>query len=1052
MPLLLLSLLVLLLLLPRRASAKDAPVLFDSDDVNAVRSNIARYDWAKEECDFVLAECQPWIEMADSDLWDLVTGQAVPRGIHTSLKLGCPSCGREVYNHGLYPWILSLEKPWKIQCPSCGEVYPKNDFAAFHESGRGANGVLDPGLADRSLLYNQDHPDPEDPLHLHAVDDGLGWVDPDGNRWWFAAYYNHWCIWRDIPWAAHALGLAYVYTGEQVYAHKGAVLLDRIADVYPEMDISPYARMGISNSDGGRGTGRIKGCIWENGVAESLSQAYDLVYDGMQGDQDLIHFLSERAEQWKTGNRKRDLAEVRENIETNLLREFIKSCRDRRNRGNEGVMQAAMATAAAVLDHPTETPAALDWLMQPGTSAQGGGRIPDVLTQMVDRHGIGDESSPSYCFLWLNSLRRCARVLQRCARYRDYDLFRDYPRLTRMHAAPYRLSALDTHSLHIGDTGKTGDPILHSVNLRVAIEGLKYSSDPCFARLAWKLNGEQARELRVGLLDDVAGGQEVQKYFFVALGLHTPIFERDIEGLLATMERDARDKGALELGNENLNGYGAAIFRSGEGDARRAAWLYYGRNLGHGHRDRLNFGLYYRGMDITPEHGNPEYKNATWPNRAGWTNNTLSHNTVMVDRRQQDESWTGRCALFSASDGIGVVEVSSPEVYREVNDYRRTLASVDISESESYVIDVFRVDGGEDHVLSFHGAEGDVTVHGLDLVDQDGGTYAGPDIPHATHYDGPPGGGYRGSGFGYLYDVARSGRSRPGWHAEWSIVDTWGTQIGSSPVRLRYHGLSPSDEVATASGNTPRTHPGNPEKLRYLLQRRRPGDGRSLLVSALEPYSGDTPNLAAVERIDLGLDRTDLTAAAVRVVTRDGREDRLLSSTDAERMFDLGGGIQAAGRFALASRHDDRTMEIYLLGGTQIDTSSGTLTVERARFEGTVTDLHRQERGPAWIEVEGDLPEGNVLAGAQIRILNDGARDACYTVGSVDRKADNLHRLHLGDTTLVRGFADRMDYGKGYTYNIEPGQPFDIQTEIHLRIRDGQAEAVRATAGWKWET
>ena len=38
----------------------------------------------------------------------------------------------------------------------------------------------DPELADRSLLFNAEHPDPNDPLHTFAVDDGFGYDDGNG--------------------------------------------------------------------------------------------------------------------------------------------------------------------------------------------------------------------------------------------------------------------------------------------------------------------------------------------------------------------------------------------------------------------------------------------------------------------------------------------------------------------------------------------------------------------------------------------------------------------------------------------------------------------------------------------------------------------------------------------------------------------------------------------------------------------------------------------------------------------------------------------------------
>lgn len=1026
-------------------------MLFTEDDIAVARWNIQRYPWAREELDFVLEQCRPWVAMSDEAIWDLVPGQQVPRGSHVNAVLGCPSCGREIYRHGLFPWIMSLDRPWKIQCPACGEVYPKNDFKAYHESGRGAAGLFDRSQADAGLLYNTEHPDPADPLHRYGVDDGLGWIDGNGDRWWFVACYTLWGIWNELPSAAHALGLAYFYTGDSAYAHKGILLLDRIADVYPDMDLAPYSALGLRNSHGGRGTGRIKGCISENGVAEGLSQAYGMLCPGMEDDPELLSFLSAQAARWGQPISKRSMQDVRRLIQTNLLREFIRSCKDRRIRGNAGMTHAAMATAAAVLNDPQETPAALEWLFQPGNSEAGGGHLPAILTGRVDRHGIGDESSPGYCFLWMNALRRCARVLERCSRYGDYDLHRHYPRLVRMYGAPYRLTVLARYTLHPGDMGKTGDPGMHSVNLPLALEGMRRSTDPYFARLAHKLNGAQADELRLEApMSRVGTGKAVRKYYFVAVGLHSPVFEKDLDDLLLRMRETVGDAPPLELDSENLNGYGAVIFRSGRKHRRRAAWLYYGRNLGHGHRDRLNFGLYYRGMDISPDHGNPEIKSQQWPSRAGWTNNTLAHNTVMVNARQQEESWTGHCLLWATSRGTGVAEVASPDVYPGIQEYRRTLAVIDLSANESYAVDFFRVDGGEDHLLSFHGAGGEAAVSGLTPAPQQRGTYAGEQIEYGRHFDGPPDGSYRASGFAYLYDVSRARDAAPGWYADWQIQDTWGTQIATEPVRLRYHALSQADEVALASGQPPQNQVGNPRCLRYLLQRRWPADGRSLFVSVIEPHSGDTPNLDAVERIDLGIPADDLTAAAVRITAADGRTDTVFSSLDGSCCFDLGQDLRVAARFAVISMRGGQLASVFLLGGEQVETSQGRLEACPPAYRGTVLDFATAEGGRCCVDVSGDLPAGTQLQGAQVRFHNDGVQDACYPVQSVEPANGGRLRLDLGDTTLVRGPVDPEDYDKGLAYNIKTGQTFDIQTSVRVEMVDAQLQTVRATAPFRW--
>ena len=297
---------------------------------------------------------------------------------------------------------------------------------------------------------------------------------------------------------------------------------------------------------------------------------------------------------------------------------------------------------------------------------------------------------------------------------------------------------------------------------------------------------------------------------------------------------------------------------------------------------------------------------------------------------------------------------------------------IDVSPTESYLIDFFRVDGGNDHIMSFHAGEGDVTTQGIDLTPQEKGTYAGETIPFGTHYDGPPDGRYRGSGFAYLYGVHRAEKPAAGWWADWKLADTWKTQRGDTPLHLRYRVLSNAENAALAWGDPPQNKPGNPRRIRYVLLHNT-GSEQSLFASVIEPYRENQPHIADATRIDLGIEERDLTAAAVKITTHTGRTDHILSSDDPNRVFDLSENISAAGRFAIISQ-DNKQTSIFLVGGTQVNTPSGTLLINTPTHRGTVTDFHREETGSAWVEIEGDLPPDKRLIGTQVRILNDGIR------------------------------------------------------------------------------
>ena len=211
--------------------------LYTPERIANIRRNIERYDWARAERDEAVAQAAPWQAKSDEELWRMVPGQDLPRAADVTMtrrpsgppvQKGCLVCGDAVHKFGAYPWLVDIEnKPWKIACPNCQSVFPTNDFGAYYASGIDERGLFNPQRADRSLLYNAAHPDPNDPLHSWGVDDGFGYKDAKtGAEFRFVAFYG-WRYWQHIEGGIAHLANAYVDTGDKAYAAKAAILLDR---------------------------------------------------------------------------------------------------------------------------------------------------------------------------------------------------------------------------------------------------------------------------------------------------------------------------------------------------------------------------------------------------------------------------------------------------------------------------------------------------------------------------------------------------------------------------------------------------------------------------------------------------------------------------------------------------------------------------------------------------------------------------------------------------------------------------------------------------------
>lgn len=855
---------------------KQRSTYYTPEKVEAVRRNVERYDWARTYREKAVRQADEYVELGWEWLWNVPAPQSIPRSYAVNQKLGCPVCGAAHHAYGRWPWLADpLRRPWKLMCPSCESVFPSNDFASYYESGKDEHGIFRPELADPRYMCNELYPDRGADW---GVDGGFGWKDEQGEYWTFIAFYSHWKLWcpmvdaggnkfpaTDAPWehgGIVAAGLvqlrdAYLYTGELKYAKAGVVLLDRVADLYPDMDCGVFRwEEGILNSHGLTGQGKIVGCIWETGLVRLFVSAYDAFYPALEQQEamaDVASFLSDKSTRFRLSNGKRTLADIGTNIEDGIIRQVLPGVKSAQISGNNGMHQSALALAAIVLDEPGTTEAMLDFVLQEGLRlrpeeggwAITGGNILHSLVADVDRDGFGDESAPSYNNIWVDTFKMVADILQGYDRYPGADLYRN-PKFRQMLRAHAGLLMLDRYMPQIGDSDSAGNPnVLYRVEM--AVDTFERTGEPLFAQLAVLANG--------GATDGLRGG----------------LFSTDPDQVLKDIKQVLADQGPFRQESVHLGGYGFAALRDGDGDRQRAAWLYQGRNMGHGHRDTLNLGLYGFGLDLAPELGYPEKCDDVHQKRHHWDLSTVSHNTVTVDRSKQADSVVGSTRLFVGGGDVQAVEAEA-HVYPHTSVYRRCVAYVRVDDAHSYAIDVFQVEGGDEHVYSFHAAEGEVRTEGLALERQTSGTYAGPDVAFGEPFDADPAlrlRDYKGSGFHYLSDVERDAAPPSTFAVDWAIRDTWGV-LGAAyaedvrqgdGIHLRLTMLTDADEVALADGHPSTNRPGNPERLRYLLVKRRPADRASRFVAVLEPYKGERL-LRSVRRCSVSLSGAGAEASA----------------------------------------------------------------------------------------------------------------------------------------------------------------------------------------------
>lgn len=714
------------------AAAKDAGVIYSENLRENAIANARAHEWARDIQSRIVERARPWLEAPDVELWNSVFGPAVTRSWMVWSDGVCPNCGNDVK---MYNWEIDIWKhPFKVRCPHCEMLFPTNDFEAYRRSGLDGRGWFDPARADRSLLYNEAHPGADDPLRGFGVDGGEGYTEGD-KRWRFIGYYLIAGQWRQkIVGGIERLSEAYFATGEPAYARKAAILLDRVADIYPEFD---FETQGLVYERGGH---RGYVTVWHDACEEvrELAQGYDRIFDAMEGDSEFVAFLSNKAREYGLSNPKTGAAMIRENIEQNILRHTL----EHRGRieSNFPRTPAAVLTIEAVLGWPGNRERVMDLFAQ-------------LLEDSLREDGMtGEKGLSGYSTIFPRAFAELAARFDRLDPTILEDLMRRFPDLRKTYRFHIDTWCLDRFYPREGDCGWFGSPSPRYAGASFVHPA--HNAEPSmftfFSRL-YQLTGD-ADFIRV--LHRENGGS-VDSLPHDICADDPAAFQAEVRTVIEN------EGGEIELDDVQLNEWGLSILRSGEGEHRRAAWLDHDAGGRHSHRDGLNLGLFAKGMDLLPDFGYPPVGYGGWgAPKAVWYTQTAAHNTVMVDGRDHNAA-DGKSTLWGGGDRADWVRVSAPGLTGGER-FERMVALVDVSEEDFYLIDLFDVAGGSEHIQFFSSNLGTVSTGGLRLT-------------KPVEYE------YKGELRGFAGDP----QPAPGWYADWALDNAEG-----GGIHLRYTGLT----------------------------------------------------------------------------------------------------------------------------------------------------------------------------------------------------------------------------------------------------------------------
>ena len=813
---------------------KKQSAFFTTNRLETIRANLEKHP----DRDRILAKAREnaafWRALSDEELWGLMFGATLPRSWMVWSNGHCPACKKSV---PMYEWkIEPKEHRWKVRCPQCEAFFPKNDFGAFYRSGLDDHGVFNPQRADRSLLFNSEHPDPADPLHLFGVDDGQGYVEGE-NRWRFiGAYLVYGQFKRLVRDGIQNLAAAYVFTGDPAYARKAAILLDRVADVYPDFDFGKQGE--VYEAGGSRGYVSV----WHDACEETREMvlAYDQIFEAIRADAQLVHFLSTQARKHKLENPKATFADIQRNIEGRILRDALAN--RPKIESNFPRTDVTLVLIHAVLgwpDNRKDVEALVDAFVKRATAVDG---------------VTGEKGLSGYSSYTIAGMAYCLAEFDRADPQFLRGLLERVPTLRQTYRFHIDTACLDAFFYPgSGDAGSSGMPLRHYRGLSM-LKATSASLLPSMYTFLWRLYEETGDVAYVQILYRENGNTlDGLPHDLIA---ENP--EKIRQGVAEIISREGTDP---KLRSVNKEQWRIAILRSGQGKNARALWLDYDSGGAHAHWDGMTLGLFAHGLDLLPDFGYPPVQYGGWTSpKARWYLATAAHNTVTVDGKNQSGGG-GATTLWGDGEQFHAIRASAPLLIQG-EQYERTACLVDVSDSEFYVVDIFRVKGGSDHAKFVHGPPGALVTDGLKLQPAE-------DYGHGT----------------FTRNFRRDSKPAPGWSATWRVNDWRNLLPADTTVNLRHTDLSEGIEAHTAEAwSVPGYYTSDKkEQWNPSLVLRRQGDAplKSTFASILEPFALN-PSVARANRVSISRPNQSAAATqpsdiAIELQINDARRDWIVS-------------------------------------------------------------------------------------------------------------------------------------------------------------------------------
>ncbi|MBQ7119061.1 MAG: Ig-like domain-containing protein [Oscillospiraceae bacterium] len=1062
------------------STLKTEPSYYTYERRANAKENIQKYNWAKSSYKSAITAADKWTDNYEV-IYDNIPGEGIPRSGHIGFLndpdyKNCKFCGTDV-EVDYDGWTVNVvTRPWKLQCPKCKRLFPSNDFELLYKRGIDEQGYYDRDRAiaanaeavangEKDALKNDLYPElsavyqgkglrPSETVEKWGVDDGFGYIplDENGNRFVYSngveechAYIAHYVFraYGSYTTILSNLATAYTYTDDIKYGRAGAIILDRIADVYPSFDNWIYKKQ-YPLSCGGSGRGNITGRIADPSTAQKFAVAADAFFPALT-DSQVISFLEEKAEKWGLEYPKSSANDIWQSWDDNLLDQIFVCVQDGRINGNYGLYHHALSSAAIVKDSDPETTEMLEWLFAKDDESTDiytlleGGDFNSKFIDVVDRDGMGNEASVAYNGMWLGRLHGMSELLSYYKGDKENLNPWNHPKFVNMFIAFTKTITANYTTLNVGDGYGT------------AVKGIACNQSAMMD--AFKaVEGYPELRKRIANMLYIANNYNVSS-------LNYGIYEKNPERIQDEILECTNGGEIPHFDSEMMTGYGIAFLRdgyqslAGSGTATntlRDFWIWFGRNAGHGHDDILVLGMEAYGLNLLPDLGYPEIT-GTDAQRLQWVSQTVAHNTVSVDRKGQDDNGIHGYPLhFDDSGKIKVADIRAPKANTQCDEFRRSIVMVEVDDNVSYGVDFFRIIGGDVHTYSLHSqAENAYAVEGLEMVEQKDeagnwkGSYADPEWPVGEDPNSPEAWTYETvypRGYSWLGKVRRDMAPDEKFAVEFDVEDYRKAVDGGSDIVLRATQINnfTASEVALASGPVPKRTENKalPTTLDYMYVHREGENLDSLFTTVLEPYKGSEgryiKDINAVEVvIKDGSEVKNDIARAVKVEHTNGRVDWVVYATNNKVTYTIDNEFDFRGFVGVYSKNENgEVIYRYVNDGDII----GEATDAYSEYTGTVVGYQEELAFENYIDIKfNESFDPETLAEKYVYIDNDDVENGVYRIESAEDIGNGVTRIHTGLTTQIRSHIDPYNMEKGYIYNIK----VDQDARIPLAFTDG---------------